>query len=45
MNDQPLTVEEAVRLAELEGLTLLKAATNTGYRGVFRKSGSRTGCR
>ena len=35
-----MTAEEAVRLAELEGLTLLKAATNTGYRGVFRKSGS-----
>ena len=34
----PMTAEEAVRQAEAEGLTLLKAGTVSGYKGVFFNS-------
>jgi len=38
----PMTVEEALRQAEAEGLTLLKSeSSNTGYKGVSFKSNKR----
>ena len=35
-----MTAEEAVRQAEAAGLTLLKAASSSGYRGVAFHNGS-----
>ena len=36
----PMTAEEAVRQAEAAGLTLLKAASSSGYKGVAFHNGS-----
>ena len=35
-----MTAEEAVRQAEAAGLTLLKAASSSGYKGVAFHNGS-----
>ena len=38
-----MTAEEALRQAEAEGLTLVKADSSTGYRGVQINNGSKGG--
>jgi len=39
----PMTAEEALRLAEAEGLTLLKSeGSNTGYKGVVFNNNTKT---